>query len=183
MNQPTLQPTVVSTDPGPTRERNRADPSQCRENAGEALAHEDAATKNRPASANALRHGLTSTKHLPRKQIQDYVFINHRTDVAIVATVPEAYGDEIVAIGRYYLNQKTNEAEVAFTVRDEWQNRGIGTFLLKRLTHIARRNGISGFTAEVLTINKAMQSVLNKSENRVACEPGEDVYSFKITFE
>ena len=53
-------------------------------------------------------------------------------------------------MGSYYLDTKTNLAEVAFVVRDQWQNHGIGTFLLKHLMRIARRNGIRGFTAEVL---------------------------------
>jgi RimJ/RimL family protein N-acetyltransferase len=52
---------------------------------------------------------------------------------------------------------------VAFVVGDDWQNHGIGTFQLKHLMRIARRNGIRGFTAEVLTDNKAMQAVINKS--------------------
>ena len=125
---------------------------------------------------------MSSAKGVQRKQIQDFVFIDHRTDIAIVATVPEAHGEDIVAIGRYYLDEKTNFAEVAFTVRDEWQQKGIGTFLLKHLATIAHRNGITGFTAEVLLENKAMQSVLNKSEFRVTSEPGEDAYSFRVEF-
>ena len=53
-------------------------------------------------------------------------------------------------VGRYYLDPKTNRAEVAFVVRDRWQNLGVGTFLLSYLTNIAKSHGISGFTAEVL---------------------------------
>lgn len=126
---------------------------------------------------------MSRSKHVSRKQIQDFVFINHRTDIAIVATVPESHGDEIVAIGRYYLDEKTNFAEVAFTVRDEWQQKGIGTFLLKHLAIIARRNGITGFTAEVLINNGPMRAVFNKSEFKVTSKPGEDAYSFRMTFE
>ena len=48
-------------------------------------------------------------------------------------------------------------------MRDDWQNRGIGTFLMKHLITIAKRNGIAGFTAEVLRDNKAMQAVFNHS--------------------
>jgi len=126
---------------------------------------------------------MSRTKLVPRKEIQNFVFIDHRSDIAIVATMPEAYGDEIVAVGRYYLDEKTNLAEVAFVVRDNWQNHGIGTFLLTYLTTIARRNGISGFTAEVLVANKAMQRVLNRSEFRVASELNQDVYSYRIEFQ
>ena len=54
----------------------------------------------------------------------------------------------------------------------------IGTFLLKHLMRIARRNGIRGFTAEVLTENKPMQAVLNHSGLKVSSRLEEDVYSF-----
>ncbi len=122
-------------------------------------------------------------KRIPQKEIQDFVYIDHRSDVAIVATLPEAYGEEIIAVGRYYLDPRTNRAEVAFTVRDEWQRRGIGTFLLKYLITLARRNGISGFTAEVLAENKAMQAVLRRSDLKTRIKLEEGVYSFEMDFE
>ena len=55
-------------------------------------------------------------KRVSRQQIQDFVYIDHRNDVTIVGTLPEAYGEEIIAVGSYYLDQKTNLAEVAFVV-------------------------------------------------------------------
>jgi GNAT superfamily N-acetyltransferase len=73
-------------------------------------------------------------------------------------------------------------AEVAFVVRDEWQNRGIGSFLLKHLAIIAKRNGIQGFTAEVLRANRAMQQVFLTSDFKVRSEPNEDVFSFHMYF-
>ncbi|MBN1347491.1 MAG: GNAT family N-acetyltransferase [Phycisphaerae bacterium] len=126
---------------------------------------------------------MTYMKRIPQKQVQDFVYVDHRTEVAIVATLPEAYGDEIIAIGRYYLDPKTNRAEVAFVVRDQWQNRGIGRFLLKHLINIARRNGIAGFTAEVLRENKAMQHVFNNSDCKVSSRLSDNVYSFQLEFE
>ena len=125
---------------------------------------------------------MSHSKHVPRREIQDYVFINHRTDVAIVGTLPAASGDEVIAVGRYYLDPTTNMAEVAFVVRDDWQNRGIGSFLFKHLSRIAKRNGIRGFTAEVLRDNRAMQRVFNKSEYRVVSHPSDDVISYEIDF-
>jgi acyl-CoA hydrolase/GNAT superfamily N-acetyltransferase len=125
---------------------------------------------------------MTHMKRIPHKQIQNFVYVDHRNEVAIVATLPEAYGEEIIAIGRYILDPHTNRAEVAFTVRDQWQNKGIGSFLLKYLTQIARRNGIQGFTAEVLRDNKAMQSVFNNSGLKVSSRLDEGVYHFELNF-
>ncbi len=125
---------------------------------------------------------MSRMKRIPRKEVQNFVYINHRSDVAIVATIPEAHGEDIIAIGRYYLDERTNVAEVAFVVRDDWQNKSIGTFLLKHLSTIAKRNGISGFTAEVLRENKAMQKVLHKSEGKITSTLKQDVHSFRIDF-
>ena len=116
------------------------------------------------------------------RQIQDFVYIDHRRDVAIVGTVPEAHGEQIIAVGTYYLNEKTNLAEVAFVVRDGWQNKRLGTNLFKHLTKIAKRNGITGFTAEVLRENERMQNVFNHSGLKVTSHLEEGVYSYNMEF-
>jgi acyl-CoA hydrolase/GNAT superfamily N-acetyltransferase len=135
-------------------------------------------------SEATIYYRFMSNQHfIPRRQIQDFVYIDHRNDVAIVGTLPEAHGDDIIAIGSYYLDPKTNLAEVAFVVHDEWQNRGIGAFLFLQLIRIARRNGIRGFTAEVLVENKAMQAVINKSNCKIKTKFTGNVYSYEMEFE
>ncbi|HDS30494.1 MAG TPA: GNAT family N-acetyltransferase, partial [Firmicutes bacterium] len=126
---------------------------------------------------------MTRMKRIPQKQVQDFVYIDHRNEVAIVGTVPEAHGEDMIAVGGYYLEPKTNRAEVAFLVRDDWQNRGIGAFLLNYLMTIAKRNGIAGFTAETLRENKAMQSVFEKANCKVRMNPSGGVYSYELDFE
>jgi acyl-CoA hydrolase/GNAT superfamily N-acetyltransferase len=126
---------------------------------------------------------MSMVKRIPRKQIRDFVFIDHRNEVAIVGTVPEAHGEDIVAVGRYWLDPKTNRAEIAFTVVDEWQQKGVGTFLFRYLQRIARRNGIRGFTAEVLAENKPMQKVFNKSNLKTQCKLSGGVYSYQMDFD
>jgi len=116
------------------------------------------------------------------RQIQDFVYIDHRHDAAIVGTVPEAHGEEIVAVGRYYLNKKTNKAEVAFVIHDDWQNKGLGSFMFCHLIAIAKRNGIAGFSAEVLRDNRRMQAIFNHSGYKVKSRLEEGVASFEIDF-
>ncbi|MBN2508502.1 MAG: GNAT family N-acetyltransferase [Verrucomicrobia bacterium] len=125
---------------------------------------------------------MSTAKVVPRKQIQDFVYIDHRNDVTLVGTLQEAHGEDILAIGSYYLDPKTNLAEVAFVVHDHWQNQGIGTFLLTQLIRIARRNGIRGFTAEVLAENKAMQAVFGKSNCKVETRYTGNVCSYEMEF-
>jgi acyl-CoA hydrolase/GNAT superfamily N-acetyltransferase len=125
---------------------------------------------------------MANLERIPRKELRNYVYIDHRNEVAIVGTIPEAHGEEIIAIGGYYLNPKTNRAEVAFIVRDDWQGRGIGTFIFKHLAGIAKRNGIAGFTAEVLTGNKPMQAVLDHSNMKVRRSHGDGVFHYELDF-
>jgi len=121
-------------------------------------------------------------KRVSRSQIEDFVYIDHRSEVTIVGVLKEAHGEDIIAVGSYYLDPKTNKAEVAFTVTDHWQRHGIGTFMLKHLSRIARRNGIGGFTAEVLAENKGMQAVFDHSEFKVSSKYRGDVYSYELDF-
>lgn len=122
-------------------------------------------------------------KRISRRQIQDFVYVDHRSDVAVVGTLPEAHGEDLVAIGRYYLDPATNRAEVAFVVRDDFQGRGIGTFLTADLIKVARRQGIRGFTAEVLRENRAMQAVFDASGLKVKSRLAGNVYSYELEFE
>jgi GNAT superfamily N-acetyltransferase len=54
------------------------------------------------------------------------------------------------------IQKDTLMADTAFLVRDDYQNRGIGTLLLQYLEGIARREGLHGFAAMVLRENEAM---------------------------
>ncbi len=126
---------------------------------------------------------MSGAARLPQRQVRDFVYIDYREEMAIVGTIPEASGEEVIAVGRYYLNPGTNHAEVAFIVRDQWQNRGIGTFLLSYLATIARSQGIAGFTAEVLVDNRAMLAVLRKSGFRLRSQLDGRVHSVELDFE
>ncbi len=125
---------------------------------------------------------MSHNQRFGHKEIQNFVYVDHRKDVAIVGTIPEAHGDDIVAVGRYYLDEKTNRAEVAFVIRDEFQNKGLGTFIFRHLITLAKASGIAGFTAEVLRDNKRMQAIFNHSGYKVQSVVEEGVYSVRIEF-
>jgi GNAT superfamily N-acetyltransferase len=56
-----------------------------------------------------------------------------------------------------------SRAEVAFTVADDLQGRGLGSLLFRRLATLARARGISTFDAEVLPENEKMLRVFSRS--------------------
>ncbi len=54
-------------------------------------------------------------------------------------------------------------AEVAFTVADDLQGKGLGSLLFRRLATLARARGITTFEAEVLPDNEKMLRVFERS--------------------
>lgn len=125
---------------------------------------------------------MSSMDRITRKRLDDFVFIDHRREVAIVGTVETPAGEKMIAIGQYYLDEQTNRAEVAFMVHDAWQGKGIGKFLFRFLIQIAKQNGIRGFTAEVLQSNRAMQKVFHGARLHVTTSAGDGVVSFHMDF-
>jgi RimJ/RimL family protein N-acetyltransferase len=68
-----------------------------------------------------------------------------------------------VAIGRFVRDHDDPErAEVAITVADDWQGRGLGKIMLSRLVDRAREERIRSFTALVSTDNRGMQALLRR---------------------
>ena len=74
-------------------------------------------------------------------------------DVVLVATVASDHQEIIVGLGHYVCGEAS--AEVAFMVEEDYQGRGIAGELLRRLTVIARGNGILWFEADVLARQRA----------------------------
>ena len=62
----------------------------------------------------------------------------------------------MVALANFVRLRDRRAAEVAFTVADDFQGRGVGTRLLERLAELAGEAGIEWFVAEVLPENQNM---------------------------
>jgi acyl-CoA hydrolase/GNAT superfamily N-acetyltransferase len=114
---------------------------------------------------------------MPHQTAQTVTTIDYEQEMAIVGLVREEGRERIIAVGRYgLLGASSDLAEMAFTVRDDWQNIGIGTFLLQYLAQIARQRGVGAFTAEILETNGPMLTILNNADYPVEYVYDEGVY-------
>lgn len=101
-------------------------------------------------------------KAMPLKRVWPHVIIDYQNEMSIMGIIMEERVESIIAIGSYVRVPNTNLAEMALMVRDDWQNRGLGTTLLKYLIEIAKKKGFEGFKGRVLASNDRMLHVYKK---------------------
>jgi GNAT superfamily N-acetyltransferase len=129
-----------------------------------------------PTDGDLLRglHGRLSAESIyyrffsPRPKLTDveverFTHVDYSDRMAFVALL----GEEFLGVARYDRYPGTADAEVAFTVDDAHQGRGISTLLLEHLAVYARQRDITGFTASVLPDNRKMLGVFRSAGFKV----------------
>lgn len=110
---------------------------------------------------SCYRRFMTYKKTHPHEEMQDLVDLDYEQSMSLVACVPGT--EELIGVVRYDVVPATRLADVAFVVRDDWQGKGVGTLLMRRIREAAVARGIPGFLADVLATNKPMLDVFHES--------------------
>jgi GNAT superfamily N-acetyltransferase len=102
---------------------------------------------------------MSPVENLSRSQLAYLTEIDHESHMAWGVTA----GGQPVAVGRLVrLATSPEVAEIAITVVDEWQRRGIGQILVRVLAEIGRSVGIQRFAFEALPENKGIVRLLGR---------------------
>jgi len=126
---------------------------------------------------------LGNIKSMPLRRVFPYVNVDYENEMTIVGAVREDGVENLIAVGSYMRIPDTKVAEVALVVRDDWQNRGLGTLLFNYLVEIAKSKGLTGFTAWVLAGNMRMMHVFKKSGYPMKYKVEDELYHITIDFE
>jgi RimJ/RimL family protein N-acetyltransferase len=104
---------------------------------------------------------LGPKKMLSAAELRYLTDVDHHDHEALGALSPaDGWG---VGIARYIRDaDDPRAAEIAVTIADDWQGRGLGSELLARLSDRGRQAGIGRFTATVSADNVAMPRLLWK---------------------
>jgi RimJ/RimL family protein N-acetyltransferase len=112
----------------------------------------------RMSDRSRRRRFLTPKPSLSARELAYFTEVDHRRHEALVAVAP---GGCLAGVARYACaHGDDTEADVAFAVADDWQGRGIGADLARRLVEDARANGIERLTATTLAENRPAHRLL-----------------------
>jgi acyl-CoA hydrolase/GNAT superfamily N-acetyltransferase len=117
---------------------------------------------------------------LAPKQIQQFCTLDYDREIALAGFVPDGESERMVAVGRFAAEPGSTWAEVALTVHDELQNRGIGTYLMRRLIEIAQSRGIDGLLGYVLAENSRMLRIFENAGVPVDFKLEDGTYTVKL---
>jgi acyl-CoA hydrolase/GNAT superfamily N-acetyltransferase len=115
-------------------------------------------------------------------RLQEFVVVDYSREMLILAYKKEDEKETIIAMGQYFLSEKSHFAEVAFVTRDEYQGKGIGREILTYLTYLAKREGLLGFTAEVLMENRPMLHLFETMGFDLQKHTEQGMVELKMTF-
>ncbi len=91
-----------------------------------------------------------------RSEVESKSQTDYVKDLALVAIVGEFGFSRVVALGESMLLSHNNIAEVAFSVNREYQGKGLGRRILRKLADSARENGVAGLMAYTSPNNRGM---------------------------
>jgi GNAT superfamily N-acetyltransferase len=97
---------------------------------------------------------------LSDQELVDLTDVDQRNHVAWGALI----GEDAAGVGRYIVTDDQRSAEVAITVLDRMQRRGVGRALFEALTAVARHDGIHELSFEARSDNEAIVALMSEIE-------------------
>ena len=125
---------------------------------------------------------ISSRTDMPHERLQDFVIIDYTDEMVILAVKGDEENEEVIGVGQYGIDPNSHTAEVALVVRDDYQGKGVGTAILSYLTELAQKEGLLGFTAEVLIENVPMMHLFERMGFDIQRRTEEGVIELRMGF-
>lgn len=105
---------------------------------------------------------MDTMQELTRSMLVRFTQIDYDREMALVAVLPDANGNETqIGVARYASNPDGETVEFALAVTDSWQKHGIGRKLMTALIDTARVKGFRAVVGDVLSTNTKMFRLLS----------------------
>jgi RimJ/RimL family protein N-acetyltransferase len=114
---------------------------------------------------------LGGVKELPPAELKRLCNVDGRHSMAFVATVNKDGHETEIGVSRYAEYPSAGAGELAVTIADAWQQKGLGQLLLKQLITYAKTHGIKQLYSVELTDNIAMRELAHEFAMSVKRDP------------
>jgi acetyltransferase len=119
------------------------------------------AAYERLSAHSAYQRFFSVRRRLPPDWARFLATVDYRQRLALIAQGVEDGARELLGVARYEPSHD-DAPEVALTILDAWQNRGLGTALFRALLEAARVRGIRRLRAWVLADNARMLDLIHR---------------------
>jgi GNAT superfamily N-acetyltransferase len=122
-------------------------------------------------------------KELSPTEVSNLCDVDGKHSMAFVATVRQDGRETEIGVSRYAPNSHADVREIAVTVADEWQHKGLGTLLMQQLIKSAQLNGVRHLYSVDLSDNSGMRSLakdLGMSAKRDPSDAHQVIYSLHL---
>lgn len=119
---------------------------------------------------DVLRRFFSEKTIFARADMKNRSHIDYINDLTLVAVAGDADFGRIVAVAESLKLTSDNMAEVAFSVSEDFQGKGLGTIFMKKLAEAARENGLAGLVAYTIPTNKAMVNLFKTLPYKVTID-------------
>jgi acetyltransferase len=116
-------------------------------------------------------------RHLSDEQARAFANVDYHSKMALVGEIQEDDRACLVVVARYAMidPQEPGVAEAAIVVRDDFQNRGLGTIAMARLLKYAQAHGVKEFLGTIHVSNARIMHFIRRSNfpfTKTMIEPG-----------
>jgi acyl-CoA hydrolase/ribosomal protein S18 acetylase RimI-like enzyme len=125
---------------------------------------------------------FTSKQQLAHREAAKLCCVDFQSRMALAVFQLDGNAERIVAVARYAANPRSNMAETAIVVHEEYRRLGIAQYLLKQLECHALGQGIEGFCSEILPSNEAMLGYHRKLGHALVYSHDSDTYCMEFRF-
>ena len=109
--------------------------------------------------------------------------LDYRRDMAFIALRHDAGEKREIGVSRFCVARDGESCECAVAVSDEWQDKGLGTLLMRHLIEVARRRGIKRMLSIDMAENAGMRNLAKSlGFDRKICDdyPSEVIHTLDL---
>jgi acetyltransferase len=105
---------------------------------------------------------------LTPEMMERFIHLDYPDQMALIACIVIGAGECQIGVARYARPKGETVADLGIAIADDWQGKGLGTALLRRLLVIADQAGITQLSADVLYENHRMRNLARDLGFRLA---------------